>query len=275
MYYDTHAHFEKTEGPRGAEALVPAALAAGVDRILAVGGSCPLNRGAVAAARLFPGAVAAAIGFDRDQAPERARDHAALAAAMQQLDENMDALGGQGLAVVAVGETGLDLHYSPETADRQSALLGAQADLALRRGLPLIVHSREADEATLEALAPYAAACRARDRLPGVLHCFTGSWPFAAALLDVGFFLSFSGIVTFRNADDLRETARRVPEDRLLIETDTPFLTPAPHRGRPNEPALVVDVARGLAAVRGVPLERLAVATSANARRLFHPLLQA
>jgi TatD DNase family protein len=142
-------------------------------------------------------------------------------------------------------------------------------DIAAGLGKPVVVHSREADEDTLRLLADYAARWPRTDAAPGVLHCFTGSLSFARRLIDLGFMISFSGIVTFKNADALREVAAEVPDERLLIETDSPYLAPVPYRGKRNEPAYVLEVARLLAELRGCELETLAAYTTANALRFF------
>lgn len=170
--------------------------------------------------------------------------------------------------VVAIGETGLDYHYEPESAElqKQSFLLHLEAGRIT--GKPVIVHTREARADTLALLreADLTAA--------GVLHCFTEDWEMAKAALDLGFYISLSGIVTFRNAEALREVARQVPANRLLVETDSPYLAPIPYRGKPNLPQYVREVAEFLASVRGVELEALAEQTTENFYRLF-PLAKA
>jgi TatD DNase family protein len=165
--------------------------------------------------------------------------------------------------VVAIGETGLDYHYEPESAALQQASFRLHLQAARITGKPVIVHTREARADTL-ALLREAALPQA-----GVLHCFTEDWDMAKAALDLGFYISLSGIVTFRNADALREVARQVPPDRLLVETDAPYLAPVPHRGKPNVPEYVRDVAEYLALLRGVSLEQLAEQTTNNFKRLF------
>jgi TatD DNase family protein len=154
--------------------------------------------------------------------------------------------------VVAIGETGLDYHYEPESAALQQTSFRLHLDAARITGKPVIVHTREARADTL-ALLREAALPQA-----GVLHCFTEDWEMAKAALDIGFYISLSGIVTFRNAEALREVARQVPVDRLLVETDSPYLAPIPHRGKPNLPEYVRDVAEYLAVLRGVSYEQLA-----------------
>lgn len=165
--------------------------------------------------------------------------------------------------VVAIGETGLDYHYEPESAALQQASFRLHLEAARITGKPVIVHTREARADTLALL------CEAALPQAGVLHCFTEDWEMAKAALDIGFYISLSGIVTFRNAEALRDVARQVPADRLLVETDSPYLAPVPHRGKPNLPQYVRDVAEYLAVLRGVSFETLAEQTSNNFKRLF------
>lgn len=166
--------------------------------------------------------------------------------------------------VVAIGETGLDYYRLTGDLEWQRDRFRTHIRAARECGKPLIVHTRSAAADTLRVLAEENAG-----QAGGVFHCFTESWETAAAALDLGFHVSFSGIVTFRNAVDLKEVARRVPADRLLVETDAPYLAPVPHRGRTNEPAYVAHVARELAELRGVSLEDLARQTTENFFRLF------
>jgi TatD DNase family protein len=165
--------------------------------------------------------------------------------------------------VVAIGETGLDYHYEPEAAALQQRSFRLHLDAAKASGKPVIVHTRAARADTL-ALLRQAALPQA-----GVLHCFTEDWDMAKAALDLGFYISLSGIVTFRNADALREVARQVPADRLLVETDSPYLAPIPYRGKPNLPQYVREVAEFLADLRGVDFDVLAEQTTSNFKRLF------
>jgi TatD DNase family protein len=167
--------------------------------------------------------------------------------------------------VAGIGETGLDFYYDRSDRGRQAASFRAHIAAARESGLPVIVHTRDAEAETAAILGEEME----KGRYGGVIHCFTASADFARKALDLGLYISISGIVTFKNARDLQETARALPLERLLIETDSPFLAPVPHRGRPCEPAFVADTARFLAELRGEPLERLAEATSANFRTLF------
>ena len=239
MLIDTHCHFEPEDN---AAELIADAAAADV-RVLAVGGSTALNAAAAASGAPF------AHGFDwsEDAPPTPPPENPRL---------------------VAIGELGFDFHWKgPETADAQRARFDLQAGFARERDLPIIIHTREADDLTLSAL-------RAAD-LPrtGVIHSFTGDKTLARACLDLGYCISFSGILTFRNADALREVARWLPADRILVETDSPYLAPVPHRGKRNRPAFVAATAACLAELRGLSLPALADLTTANALRLFGPHL--
>lgn len=257
-FYDTHAHFEG--GALATTLVMERAKTAGVTRVVAVGGSESLNAGALAVAAAYPESVRLALGFDRDQAT------AAVPDVHVETLRQLVAAPKSPLALAAVGEIGLDFHYHPETAEAQCALFAAQLRLADEWQLPVVIHTRDADDATLRVLdeTPWRG-----EGLRGVVHCFTGDKAFAAQLLDRALAISFSGIVTFRNADMLRESAAMVPDDRLLIETDSPFLAPVPKRGQRNEPAFVTHVAACLAKVRGTTVERIASLTYANAIQLF------
>jgi len=167
--------------------------------------------------------------------------------------------------VIAIGECGLDYFYDKSDRGAQRERFQAHIDAARKTGLPLVVHTREAEDDTADMLE---SAVR-EGGVTGVLHCFTGSAMLARRALDLGFFISLSGIVTFKNARDLQETAKGIPLDRLLVETDSPFLAPVPHRGKTCEPAFVADTAAFVAELRGETPDRLADATTANFFRLF------
>ena len=167
--------------------------------------------------------------------------------------------------IVGIGETGLDYYYDHSDRARQQSSFRAHIAAARESGLPLIVHTRDAEEDTIAILREEMG----KGAYPGVIHCFTASGAFADQAMELGFYISISGIVTFRNAKDLQETAARLPRARLLIETDSPFLAPVPHRGRPCEPAFVSDTAQFLAKLRGEDVEALAAYTTANFRALF------
>jgi TatD DNase family protein len=176
--------------------------------------------------------------------------------------EELIQLGGHP-KVVAIGETGLDNFYSSETYDWQRESFVRHIQAAKQLGKPLIVHTREAQQETLDLI------CNEGGEAAGVLHCFTESWDMAKAALDFGYYISFSGIVTFKNAVALREVVKKVPLDRILVETDSPWLAPVPYRGQQNEPQYVVEVAQCVADLQAISFEKLAAATTENFKNLF------
>nr|WP_241550265.1 TatD family hydrolase [Acidithiobacillus sulfuriphilus] len=194
----------------------------------------------------------AGVGVHPNESPEHSPSEGDLLAAVQQEK------------VVAVGETGLDYFRSGEAPTWQKERFSRHIEVAKKTGKPLIVHTRQAAQDTLAMLRAEGA-----DWAGGVIHCFTEDWAFAVAAMDLGFYISFSGIVTFKKSVDLQDIARRVPMDRLLVETDAPYLAPAPHRGKRNEPAYVTDVGRFIADLRGIPYANLAGQSTANFHRLF------
>ncbi|HHW7570700.1 Uncharacterized deoxyribonuclease YcfH [Mannheimia haemolytica] len=167
--------------------------------------------------------------------------------------------------VVAIGETGLDYHYTPETKALQQSLFVQQIEIANKLNKPLIIHSRSARQDTMDILEQHHA-----EKCGGVLHCFTEDWTMAKRALDIGFYISISGIITFRNAEELREVVRKVPLDRLLVETDSPYLAPIPYRGKPNQPAYVRETCEYVATLKGVSTEELARITTENVQHLFN-----
>lgn len=166
--------------------------------------------------------------------------------------------------VVAIGETGLDYHYTPETKALQQSIFAQQIEIANKVNKPLIIHTRSARQDTMEMLEQGGA-----EKCGGVLHCFTEDLAMAKRAMDIGFYISISGIITFRNAEELRDVVRHVPLDRLLVETDSPYLAPIPYRGKPNQPAYVRETCEYLAALKGVSVEELARITTQNVQKLF------
>jgi len=167
--------------------------------------------------------------------------------------------------VIGIGESGLDYFYEHSERETQKRLFRMHIDVARETGLPLIIHTRDAEDDTYQILEEEMA----RGAFPALIHCFTSSAQFGRKVLDLGLTISLSGIVTFKNAKSLQETARDLPADRIMVETDSPFLAPVPHRGRPCEPAFVADTARFVAELRGVEPERLAEETTRNFSKLF------
>lgn len=257
MYTDSHFHLDHFALKGSIPELVANAREASVTRLIAIGGSDDANRLALDTARAYPGGMWATAGYDRDLAPDWDGDLSRVREAVSQPE------------VVAVGESGLDYFHKNIDPAAQRRLFAAMLDLSVETGKPMVIHSRDADADSLDMLAEFSRRWPYPDRPCGVLHCFTGSDGFARALLDLNLMISFSGIATFKNAADLRATAAWIPDDRLLIETDSPYLAPEPHRGERNEPRRIPCVAACLAAVRDISPEALGELTTANAVRFF------
>jgi TatD DNase family protein len=242
---DTHAHLDALDDAAGA---IERAASAGVTRIVTVGTGIDSCRAALALALDHDG-VHAALGID---------PHQAGSAEAGRLDELRELLAEPG--AVAVGECGLDYHHGAERKAEQRELFEAQLALAAELGLPVVVHTRAANDDTDALLRPHDGTV--------VMHCFSEPGLLAPAL-ERGWYLSFAGNVTYPRADDLRTAAARVPDERLLAETDSPYLAPQPLRGRPNEPAHVVHTVAALAALRGISPDELAAQLDANASAAF------
>jgi len=256
--YDTHCHFESSD-PIEIAAILRRAKAAGVEKLMAVGGSRELNASAQLAAvqssefRVQSSAelpeVVCALGYDRDQVGKF--DTSSLHLHLTPTPPSLRALG----------EIGLDYYYSRETREAQLKLFGEQLELARTKDLPVVIHTREADEDTVALLKEIPSR--------GIIHCYTGTPEYAKRFLDLGFYISFSGIVTFRAADNVRASVKVVPDDRILIETDSPFLAPVPMRGQPNEPAFLRHTCEFLRTFRGMSAEDFAELTFSNAERIL------
>ena len=250
---DSHCHIDMPQFDADRDAVVARAREAGVESMLIVGG-VDEEAGHRRALR-----VAEEYGLP---ASAGVHPHEARLATDAVYDE-LRVLARDG-RIVALGELGLDFHYDHSPRDVQREVFRRQLRLAREVGLPVIVHTREADEETADILEEEGAG-----ETGGVIHCFTGGHELARRALALGLCISFSGIVAFPRAEVIQEVARTVPEDRLLVETDSPFLAPPPHRGKRNEPAFVVDVARAVARLRGAAVEAVGAAAAANFRRLF------
>lgn len=181
-----------------------------------------------------------------------------------EVDQDKLAQLSQSARVIAIGETGLDYFYAPETKTVQLDSFRKHIRVANQLNKPLIIHTRDAQEDTLDILREENA-----QNVGGILHCFTETWEMAEQAIAMGFYISFSGIVTFKNASALREVVKKVPDDKILIETDAPYLAPVPHRGKQNQPAYVVEVAKHLASIRGQSVEHIAKISTDNFKRLF------
>src|SRR6266699_4072340 len=245
MLVDSHCHLDFPDFAAERDAVIGRARAAGVGTMLTI------------CTRLdeFPGVRAIAEAYDDvwcsvGAHPHEAADHAEIGT-----DELVSLAAHP--RVVGIGESGLDFHYDHSPREVQERVFRAHIAAAQASGLPLIIHAREADDAVARVLREEQAS-------PGVLHCFSSGRGLAEAALDLGFYISISGIVTFRNAEDLRAIVRDVPLERLLVETEAPYLAPVPYRGRRNEPAYVAATAAAVAALKGIAPEELAEATSEN-----------
>lgn len=250
---DSHCHLQMESSPLAAPALIDRARKAGVTRFLVPGTTLEDSERAAAIVSSHEGLLAA-VGVH----PHEAKD----------FDPGRDGAALEALArrpgVAAIGEVGLDFHYDHSPRDKQVEVLEWMLDLARRLDLPAILHNRESGAemlAILDRLAP-------RER-PGVFHSFTEGAAYGKKALDRGYLVSFSGMITFRAAENIRQAATGLPLEAMLVETDTPFLSPVPYRGKPCEPAYVVETAKKLAEVKGTDLETVAAVTTANFERLF------
>lgn len=253
MFIDSHCHLDRldlTDFDNDLDNVVNAAQAANVSNMLCV--SVTLKE--------FPSMVAKTEKYDNVQLscgvhPLNQEDMVDEAELLTLADHER---------VVAVGETGLDYFYAPETQVVQRDAFRKHIRVARTLNKPIIIHTRDAQQDTLDIMQEEGA-----EQVGGVLHCFTESWEMAEKAIAMGFYISFSGIVTFKNAAALRHVAHQVPDDRFLIETDSPYLAPVPHRGKQNQPAYVVEVANMLAEVRGQTVEQIAKLSTDNYKRLF------
>ena len=254
MLIDSHAHIQGKEYDKEVEAVIERARAAGVEKIIAVGGAGDMssNTGAIALAEAFSN-VYATVGMHPHDAKDVGVEELQ---ALRELTTHAK--------VIAVGETGLDYYYNHSPRGVQRQVFGQFIRMARETGLPIVVHERDAAQEAVELLRSEGAG-----ELRGVIHCFTGNYEAACAYLDLGFYLSFTGIITFKNAEALRDVVRKVPLEHMLIETDSPFLAPVPHRGKRNEPAYVQLVAETVSKVKHIPFEDVAAVTTANVGELF------
>src|SRR5580704_2110257 len=250
MLVDSHCHLDFPDFAPEREAVIDRAFAAGIGTMLTICTRLDEFAGVEAIAESDP-RIWCSVGAH----PHEAADHAGL------LIDQLIALAAHP-RVVGIGETGLDFHYDLSPRDVQEQVFRTHIAASHVTGLPLIIHAREADGEIAAILADEKPP-------PGVLHCFTGGRALAESAVTLGFYISISGIVTFRNAEDLRAIVRDLPLDRLLVETDAPYLAPVPYRGKRNEPAFVTATAAAVAALKGIEPEALAAATTENFFQLF------
>jgi len=264
QFFDSHTHLESARFEPDRDQVVARARSAGVTRMVSCASDLPTSSLELALADRWPG-VYAAVGIHPHEARSATRGDSQEPGRWELDRSAFERLAGLGVhpRVVAIGEIGLDYHYQFSPREVQRAVLQRQLALACELGLPVILHHRESD-ADLRHLVDAAPAIPS-----GVLHCFLGDRAMAEWALAQGFYIGVAGPITFKSASHLAEIVRRIPLDRLLIETDAPYLAPHPHRGRRNEPAFVVHVAEKLAQVLCLPLEEIALRTMENACHLF------
>lgn len=253
---DTHCHLDFDYSPKTADDLVREAGEAGVSHLVTIGTEMASLPKVQAISERFEN-VFHTVGVH----PHDAKDVR---------DDDLDTLAQAAShpKCRAIGEIGADYHYDNSPRDVQIARLNDQLEVALRAGLPVVIHARDAEPDLVQALGAYAARVPT-GRTPGVIHCFTGTTPFGQACIEMGFYISLSGILTFKKSQDLQESARAFPLDRLLVETDSPFLAPVPLRGKKCEPAMVRHTAAKLAELKGVSFEEVAAVTTGNAKKVF------
>lgn len=251
---DTHAHLSDPQLLKDIEGVLSRARDAGVTRIVTIATNLRDSHQSVALASDHTG-LFCAVGIHPNECAEASLDHWDE---IEHLAQSPD--------VVALGETGLDLYWKAAPLDLQKEWLQRHIDLSKRIGKPIVVHMRDCESELIEFLEQQTDS----PSIHGVMHSYTGALDGAMRCLELGMFISFAGMATFKNAAAIREVARHVPSDRILVETDAPYLTPHPHRGkRPNEPAMVVHTAQCLALVRNESFEDFARQTTENAQRLF------
>ena len=250
-FIDTHCHLDKLDSTP--EEAIIEAKQAGVQRMVTVSVDEPSLDFVSNIVLQFP-EVYGSVGFHPHDAAELTED----------LEQKIRKLALEEKKLIAIGETGLDYHYMYSSAEVQQQVFSKQLQLAVELNLPVIMHSREAETDTLNILQEIPVPSL------GVAHSFTSSFEMAKTLIEMGWYIGINGIVTFKNAEDLREVVSWLPLDRLLLETDSPFLAPTPFRGKPNKPAHIPAIATFIAELRGISLEQLSEQTSANAQRLFN-----
>lgn len=253
MLIDSHCHLDFPNFSKDLDAVVARARQAGVGAMLTIGTTLAKSAQVIAVAERFPN-VWASVGIHPHEAEAEPDVQARTLIEMSAHPK-----------VIGIGETGLDYYYEHAPRAAQQANFRAHIQAARETGLPIIIHTRDADDDTADILRDEMA----KGAFPGLIHCFTSGPALADLAVELGLYISFSGIVTFKATENLRQIAAKVPAERLLVETDAPYLAPVPHRGKRNEPAFVADTARVVAAAQGMGEAELADLTTANFTRLF------
>lgn len=266
MFIDTHLHFDDERFQGDLDEVIQRALKEGVGLFISAGTDLSSTRNAIGLAEKFPAIYATAGVHPHSASSVRADSTPPLDACVQPSPGILQQIRELSFhpRVVAIGEVGLDFHYNFSPPDLQREAFRSCIALAIERDLPLVVHSREAGEETVRTLQESG-----KGKISGVLHAFSEDLRLAKAVIDLGFYLGITGIVTFKNAETLRKVVREVPLEKILLETDAPYLAPQPHRGKRNEPSYLPEVARRVADLKGVSLPEVEEVTSRNASTLF------
>ncbi len=251
MFIDTHAHLNFEKFKDDYKEVINRAFKADVRAIINVGSNLETSKKAIEIADEYPSGLYVSIGLH----PIHVKEEDFEILEYEKLVKNPK--------VVAVGETGLDYYYDRQSAEAQKELFRKHLNLAQKFVKPLILHSRDASDDVLSVLM------EEKNDLMGIMHCFQGNWNFAKVILDLGLYISFTGLITFSKNSETMEVIENVPLDRLMIETDCPYMSPEPYRGRRNEPAFVVEIAKKIAEIKKLSLLKVAEQTSKNAEKLF------
>ena len=250
---DTHAHLDFPKFDKDRTEVINRAIDSGIEKIVNIGSDMTSSRNSVELSRRYD-EIYSVIGIHPHNADSFDLN---VSKKLKKLSKN-----GK---VVAIGEIGLDFHYDNSPREKQKQAFRAQLRLAKSLDLPVVIHTRDADKETLEILKEEDVS-----EIGGIMHCFASDKKMAEEILDLGFYIAFGGLITFNNLDDLREIVSKVPLDKLLVETDAPYLTPEPYRGKRNEPLHVKYVAERIAEIKNVDLEKVAKKTTANAKKVYN-----
>lgn len=253
MLTDTHCHLEMLGNEAEVDGIIKRAKEAGIGMIVTIGTDLASSQRASNFARAYP-EVFATVGI---------HPHDAKLATSETFDQFLDLIR-QNRKIRGIGETGLDFYYDHSPREIQKKAFADHIELARETGLPVVVHSRNAAKETIEALKESGA-----DKVGGIIHCFSENMEMAKEAIHLNFLISFSGIITFKNAGELQKVVAEIPLDKILIETDSPFLTPVPYRGKKNEPCYVLKVAEKIAEIKNVSLDEVIASSSENGRKIF------
>ncbi len=250
---DTHAHLDFPRFDKDRKEVIKRAIDGGVKIIVNIGSSMTSSRNSVELSRRY-NEIYSVVGIHPHNADSFNLN---VSKKLKSLSENKK--------VVAIGEIGLDFHYDNSPREKQKQAFRAQLRLAKSLDLPVVIHTRDADEETLEILKEENA-----DKIGGIMHCFASDKKMAREILDLGFYIAFGGLITFKNLNNLREVVKEVPINKILVETDAPYLTPDPYRGKRNEPLYVKYVAEKISEIKGLSKEEIAKKTTQNAKKVYN-----